>query len=65
MPRTLPLHSGDSLVLRDRHRRYCAQAGGHAAQNRRDKKFRLAVASFNEEYNNYVEIITRALVQAQ
>ena len=53
------------LMLRDRHRRYCAQAGGLAAQNRRDKKFRLAVASFNEEYNNYVEIITRTVVQAQ
>ena len=29
-------------------------------QNRRDKRFRLAVGSFLEERNNHVEIITRA-----
>ena len=29
-------------------------------QNRRDKKFRLAVGSFLEERNNHVEVITRA-----
>lgn len=34
--------------------------GRRAVQNRRDKKFRLAVGSFIEEYENYVEIITRA-----
>jgi uncharacterized short protein YbdD (DUF466 family) len=27
-------------------------------QNRRDKKFRLAVGSFIEDYDNYVDIIT-------
>lgn len=30
-----------------------------ALQNRSDKKFRLAVGSFKEEYSNHVEIITR------
>lgn len=30
-------------------------------QNRSDKKFRLAVGSFKEEYSNHVEIITREI----
>ena len=44
--------------------RSCLQKTSHMrhvpVQNRRDKKFRLAVGSFIEEYENYVEIITRA-----
>lgn len=30
-------------------------------QNRKDQKFRLAVGSFIEDYDNSVEIITRGL----
>ena len=48
------VHQGTTL------RQEANSQGTCAVQNRRDKKFRLAVGSFIEEYENYVEIITRA-----
>ena len=45
--------------LRVRARKRLTVWRGHL-QNRKDQKFRLAVGSFIEEYNNSVEIITCA-----
>ena len=39
----------------------CSSSRAVSVQNRRDSRFRLAVGSFIESYNNYMEIITRRL----